>query len=61
MSRLDPAWATVAELSNAFGARTLSPVDAVEALLERIRKRGPALHAYISDGRGSDNESTTRR
>jgi len=48
MSRLDPVWATVAELSNAFGARTLSPVDAVEALLERIRKRGPALHAYIA-------------
>jgi aspartyl-tRNA(Asn)/glutamyl-tRNA(Gln) amidotransferase subunit A len=48
MSRLDPVWATVAELSHAFGARTLSPVDAVEALLERIRKRGPALHAYIA-------------
>jgi len=48
MSRIDPVWATVAELSRAFGERTLSPVDAVEALLERIRKRDPALHAYIA-------------
>ena len=48
MSRTDPVWATVAELSRAFGERTLSPIDAVEALLERIRKRDPALHAYIA-------------
>ena len=48
MSRIDPVWATVAELSHAFGARTLSPVEAMEALLERIRKRDPALHAFIA-------------
>jgi len=48
MSRLDPVWATIAELSHAFGERTLSPVDAVDALLERIRVRDPALHAYIA-------------
>jgi aspartyl-tRNA(Asn)/glutamyl-tRNA(Gln) amidotransferase subunit A len=48
MSRLDPVWATVAELSHAFGARTLSPVEVMEALLERIRKRDPALHAFIA-------------
>jgi aspartyl-tRNA(Asn)/glutamyl-tRNA(Gln) amidotransferase subunit A len=48
MSRIDPVWATVAELSRAFGERTLSPVDAVDALLERIRKRDGALHAYIA-------------
>ena len=47
MSRLDPVWATVAELSSAFGERTLSPVDVVDALLERIGKR-QALHAYIA-------------
>jgi aspartyl-tRNA(Asn)/glutamyl-tRNA(Gln) amidotransferase subunit A len=47
MSRIDPVWATVAELSRALGARTLSPVEVVEALLERIRKR-EALHAYIA-------------
>ena len=46
--RIDPVWATVAELSRAFGERTLSPVDAVEALLERIRKRDPLLHAFIA-------------
>jgi len=46
--RIDPVWATVAELSRAFGERTLSPVDAVEALFERIRKRDPLLHAFIA-------------
>src|SRR5580765_5682774 len=48
MTTIDPVWATVAELSRAFGARTLSPVDAVEALLERIRRRNPSLHAFIA-------------
>ena len=48
MTSIDPAWATVAELSHAFGARTLSPVDAVDALLTRIRRRDPDLHAYIA-------------
>jgi aspartyl-tRNA(Asn)/glutamyl-tRNA(Gln) amidotransferase subunit A len=48
MSRLDPVWATAAELSAAYTERTLSPVDAVEALLERIRKRDAVLHAYIA-------------
>src|SRR2546425_1260333 len=48
MTTNDPVWVTVAELSRAFGARTLSPVDAVEALIGRIRRRNPALHAYIA-------------
>jgi len=48
MTSIDPVWATVAELSRAFAARTLSPVAAVDALLERIRRRDPALHAYIT-------------
>jgi hypothetical protein len=48
MSRIDPVWATAAELSRAFAARTLSPVDAVDALLERIRRRDPELRAYIA-------------
>jgi aspartyl-tRNA(Asn)/glutamyl-tRNA(Gln) amidotransferase subunit A len=48
MSRIDPVWATVAELSRAYGAGTLSPVDVVDTLLERIRKRDPALHAFIA-------------
>jgi len=48
MSRIDPVWATVAELSRAYGEGTLSPVDVVDTLLERIRKRDPALHAFIA-------------
>jgi aspartyl-tRNA(Asn)/glutamyl-tRNA(Gln) amidotransferase subunit A len=48
MARIDPVWATVADLSRAFGDGTLSPVDVVDVLLERIRKRDPALHAYIA-------------
>jgi aspartyl-tRNA(Asn)/glutamyl-tRNA(Gln) amidotransferase subunit A len=48
MTSIDPLWATVAELSSAFAARTLSPVDAVDALLERIRRRNPDLHAYVA-------------
>ncbi|HEX7216076.1 MAG TPA: amidase, partial [Methylomirabilota bacterium] len=48
MTTIDPVWAGVAELSQAFGARTLSPVDAVDALLARIRRHDPALHAFIA-------------
>ena len=48
MTTIDPVWATVGELSRAFGARTLSPVDAVDALLKRITTRNPSLHAYIA-------------
>ena len=48
MATSDPVWATVAELSQAFEARTLSPVDVVDALLARIRRRDPVLHAYIA-------------
>ena len=48
MTRIDPVWAGVAELSRAFGARTLSPVDAVDALLDRIRRHDGHLHACVS-------------
>jgi aspartyl-tRNA(Asn)/glutamyl-tRNA(Gln) amidotransferase subunit A len=47
MSTNDLAFATVAELSAAFGQRTLSPLEVVEALLARIAKRDSALHAFI--------------
>jgi aspartyl-tRNA(Asn)/glutamyl-tRNA(Gln) amidotransferase subunit A len=47
MTRIDPVWATAADLSRAFAARTLSPVDAVEALLDRIRRRSE-LAAFIA-------------
>jgi aspartyl-tRNA(Asn)/glutamyl-tRNA(Gln) amidotransferase subunit A len=47
MPTIDPAFATVAELSHAFTGRTLSPVDAVEALLGRIERLNPRLQAFI--------------
>jgi len=48
MPSIDPVWATVAQLSAAYQQRTLSPVDVVDALLARIRRRDPELHAYIA-------------
>src|SRR5690349_4994243 len=48
MAMIDPVWATAVDLSRAFGARALSPVEAIEALLERIRRRDPELHAFIA-------------
>src|SRR5438874_2706467 len=45
MTTIDPVWATVGELSRAFGARTLSPVDAVDALLQRITTGGSKVWA----------------
>jgi aspartyl-tRNA(Asn)/glutamyl-tRNA(Gln) amidotransferase subunit A len=47
MTTIDPVWTGVAELSRAFAARTLSPVDVVDALLARIERRR-ALHAFIA-------------
>ena len=44
---MDNAFATVAELSAAFTKRTLSPVDVVDALLARIERMNPGLHAFI--------------
>jgi aspartyl-tRNA(Asn)/glutamyl-tRNA(Gln) amidotransferase subunit A len=44
---MDPAFATVTELSTAFARRALSPVDVVDALLSRIERRNPKLHAFI--------------
>ena len=44
---MNPAIATVAELSAAFTKRTLSPVDVVDALLARIERANPSLHAFI--------------
>jgi aspartyl-tRNA(Asn)/glutamyl-tRNA(Gln) amidotransferase subunit A len=48
MSTFDCAWAGVGELARAFGARTLSPVDVVDALLARIRRHDDRLHAFIA-------------
>src|SRR3989440_10483752 len=47
MTMIDPAFATVSELSPAFPRRALSPVDVVNVLLGRIEKLDPTLHAFI--------------
>src|SRR2546421_8857902 len=47
MTMIDPAFATVSELSPAFPRRALSPVDVVNVLLGRIEKLDPRLHAFI--------------
>jgi aspartyl-tRNA(Asn)/glutamyl-tRNA(Gln) amidotransferase subunit A len=44
---MNPAFSTVTELSAAFAKRTLSPVDVVNGLLERIERMNPRLHAFI--------------
>jgi aspartyl-tRNA(Asn)/glutamyl-tRNA(Gln) amidotransferase subunit A len=44
---MNPAFATVAELSAAFARRTLSPVDVVDVLLARIERMNPSLHAFV--------------
>src|SRR5262249_31269102 len=41
------SFATVTELSSALARRTLSPVDVVDALLDRIERRNPTLQAFI--------------
>lgn len=44
----DPAFLSVQELSAAIGAGTLSPVDLVDHLLDRITKYDAKLHAFIA-------------
>jgi aspartyl-tRNA(Asn)/glutamyl-tRNA(Gln) amidotransferase subunit A len=44
---MNPAFATVSELSAAFAGRTISPVDVVDALLYRIERIDSTLHAFI--------------
>ncbi|WP_018259714.1 amidase [Methylobacterium sp. WSM2598] len=43
----DPALMSAASLARAIAARRLSPVDAVEALLARIDRLEPRLHAFV--------------
>ncbi len=40
-------WLTASEASRAFAARTLSPVELLDALLARIAQLDPKLHAFI--------------
>lgn len=43
----DLHWLTAAEATRAFAARTLSPVELMTALLARIERLDPKLHAFI--------------
>lgn len=42
-----PHWLSASEAARAFAARTLSPVDLLDALLARIDALQPKLHAFI--------------
>ena len=43
----DLHWLTAAEIGAEYAARRLSPVELVKALLDRIAKLGPQMHAFI--------------
>jgi aspartyl-tRNA(Asn)/glutamyl-tRNA(Gln) amidotransferase subunit A len=43
----EPHWLSAAELARAYAARRLSPVEVAKALLARIDRLQPALHAFI--------------
>ena len=43
----DLHWMTVAEVAQAIAARNLSPVELMEALLERIARLDPKLNTFI--------------
>jgi aspartyl-tRNA(Asn)/glutamyl-tRNA(Gln) amidotransferase subunit A len=47
MASFDPVWSGVAQLSAAYQRREVSPVDVVDALLARIKKR-ESLQAFIA-------------
>jgi aspartyl-tRNA(Asn)/glutamyl-tRNA(Gln) amidotransferase subunit A len=40
-------WLTAADIAKAYAARTLSPTELTRALLDRIEKLQPRLHAFI--------------
>ncbi len=42
----DPIWKTAAELSAAYGTGELSPVEATQAVLDRIAAADPAINAF---------------
>src|SRR5262247_823782 len=48
MASTDLHYATIAELGALFRRRTLSPVELTEALLARIDKLEPTLHAFVT-------------
>jgi aspartyl-tRNA(Asn)/glutamyl-tRNA(Gln) amidotransferase subunit A len=48
MATAELHYATIGELGAQFRRRTLSPVEVTEALLARIQKLEPALHAFVT-------------
>ena len=48
MDRSDVAFLSAAELASAIESKQVSPVDAVEAYLERIERIDPKVNAYIT-------------
>jgi amidase len=48
MSLSDLPYATITELGAAFRAKTLSPVEVAQAMLERIARLDGSLHAYVT-------------
>lgn len=48
MSLPDLPYATFAELGAAYRARTLSPVEVTQAMLDRIARLEPQLHAFVT-------------
>lgn len=46
MSKTDIAWMSAVDLLSAYRARTLSPVEATEAVLDRVEKLNPVLNAF---------------
>jgi aspartyl-tRNA(Asn)/glutamyl-tRNA(Gln) amidotransferase subunit A len=45
---MDLAWATAAELAAAIRARTVSPVEAMRATLDRAERSQPVLNAFVT-------------
>ena len=43
----DLHWLSATDIAKAYAARTLSPTELVRALLDRIEKLQPRLHAFI--------------
>ena len=46
MSSTDIAWMSAVELLSAYRARSLSPVEATQAVLDRLEKLNPVLNAF---------------
>ena len=48
MPLTDLPFATITELAAAYRARTLSPVEVTQAMLDRIARLDPSLHSYLT-------------